>query len=280
MKGSGNSFKDFAFILPSLIGVSIFVFIPFCDVVCRSFTSVTGNVFTGLTNYKMLFTNEAFRLAVRNTGRFILICVPILLLLSLLIANTVYFGKVKSFRNICLLPMAVPIASLVFVWKIIFHKNGLINSWFELETDWINSANAFWVLAASYLWKNLGYYVVLWIAGLDGIPESQYEAASIDGAGHMHKFYYITLPGLAPMMSTTLILALTGTLKSYREAYLLAGEYPNQSIYMIQHLFHNWFRDMSIEKMAAGAVIIICIFGAVVYPFRKRGGGNDASLAG
>lgn len=273
MKGSSGGFKEFAFIIPSLAGVLIFVFIPFCDVVRRSFTNVTGKAFTGLNNYKVIFTKDAFRLAIMNTGRFIIICVPILLILSLLIANMIYFSRATIFRNICLLPMAVPIATMVFVWKMIFHRNGLFNSWFGFERDWIHSSNAFGVLVASYLWKNTGYYVVLWMAGLSGIPVCQYEAAGIDGAGSMNKFLYITLPGLKPMINTTLILAITGTLKSYREAYLLAGEYPDKSIYMIQHMFHNWFRDMSVDKMAAGAVIIVCVFAVVVYPFRKKGGG-------
>lgn len=269
-----NALKNFMFLVPSLIGVSIFVFLPFSDVIRRSFTDVSGSAYIGLENYEKLLNNTAFILALKNTGRFIGICVPVLLGLSLLIANFIYFGKFKFSQNIYLLPMAVPIASLVFVWKMIFHKNGLINSWIGAETDWINSSYAFGVLILSFIWKNLGYYIVLWIAGLGGIPGSIYEAAAIDGAGHINKFRYITLPGLRPMISATVILALTSALKSYREAYLLAGEYPNQSIYMIQHVFHNWYRDMSIEKMCAGAVIIVLVFATIVYPFRKREAGS------
>lgn len=269
-----DTFKNFIFLVPSLIGVSIFVFLPFTDVVRRSFTDVSGSSFIGLENYERLLDNTAFILALKNTGRFIGTCVPLLLGLSLLIANFIYFGKFKISQNIYLLPMAVPIASLVFVWKMIFHKNGLINSWIGTEIDWINSSYAFVVLVLSFIWKNLGYYIVLWIAGLGGIPRSIYEAAAIDGAGHLNKFRYITLPGLRPMISATVILALTSALKSYREAYLLAGEYPDQSIYMIQHVFHNWYRDMSIEKMCAGAVVIVFVFAAIVYPFRKREAGS------
>lgn len=262
--------KDFAFILPSLAGVSIFVFLPFADVVKRSFTNVTGEMFVGLHNYKIVVENEAFHLAMGNTLRFILVCVPLLLICSLLLANTVYFGMSKIYRNFCLLPMSVPVVSLVFVWKMVFHRNGLINSFFDIETDWLNSSYAFWILVITFLWKNMGYYVVLWLAGFQGIPKSLYEASNVDGAGVLPTFWHITLPGLKPMFSATLILAITGSLKSYRECYLLAGEYPDKSIYMIQHLFHNWFRDMSVEKMSASAVVIVCIFAVVVYPFRKK----------
>lgn len=145
---------------------------------------------------------------------------------------------------------------------------------FHLEIDWIHSSYAFAVLVFSFLWKNTGYYVILWIAGLQGIPDSLYEAASIDGAGAWGKFRYITLPCLTSVASMAVVLAVTGCFKSYREAYLLAGEYPDKSIYMIQQLFHNWFREMSLEKMAACAVILVLLFTILVYPFRKRDGGK------
>lgn len=270
--------KDFMFILPSLVGVSIFVFFPFADVVKRSFTNVTGQMFVGFQNYKTVFENEAFHLAMGNTLKFILICVPLLLICSLLLANIVFLGTAKLYKNFCLLPMAVPVVSLVFVWKMVFHRNGLINSYFSVQVDWLNSSFAFWVLVTTFLWKNMGYYVVLWLAGLESIPKSLYEAANVDGAGVCSTFWHITLPGLKPMFSAALILAITGSLKSYRECYLLAGEYPDKSIYMIQHLFHNWFRDMSVEKMSASAVVIVCIFIVIVYPFRKKGGGNLESF--
>lgn len=265
-----GSMKDFAFVWPSLAGVSLFVFLPFADVAKRSFTNITGETFVGFQNYKTVFKNEAFHLAMGNTLKFILVCVPLLLVCSLLLANIVYFGTAEYYRNFCLLPMAVPVVSLVFVWKMLFHRNGIINSCFGMGTDWLNSSYAFWILVTTFLWKNVGYYVVLWLAGLEAIPKSLYEAANVDGAGVCSTFWHITLPGLKPMFSATLILAIIGTLKSYRECYLLAGEYPDKSIYMIQHLFHNWFRDMSVEKMSASAVVIVCVFIVIVYPFRKR----------
>ncbi len=266
--------REILFLAPSLIGVSVFVLIPFVDVVRRSFTDVTGKAFVGFQNYRTVAGNQAFRLAMGNTVRFLMVCVPLLLAVSLLMAQLAYFGKSRVYPKVCLLPMAVPIVSLAFVWKILFHANGMVNSYLGTSVDWLNSSYAFAVLVASFLWKNMGYYVVLWATGLEGIPKSLYEAASLDGAGAAAKFFHITLPGLRPMASAALVLAVTGTLKSYREAYLLAGEYPDQSIYMIQHVFHNWFRDMSMEKMAASAVAVAIAFAVMVYPFRKKGGGN------
>ena len=79
------------------------------------------------------------------------------------------------------------------------------------------------------------------------------------------------------MVSAALVLALTGALKSYREAYLLAGEYPDKSIYLMQHMFHNWFRDMSVEKMAASAVVAVAVFAVMVYPLRRLCGNAQSA---
>ncbi len=283
MKRRPGNVQDFLFLLPSLAGVFVFVFLPFADVVRRSFTNATGRAFVGFDNYKMVARNPAFCLAMGNTGRFLLVCVPLLLIISLLLANIIFFvgsGAKRQWqfsRNVCLLPMAVPVASLIFVWKMAFHRNGLINTSLDISVDWLNSSYAFWVFAVTFLWKNMGYYVVLWLAGLAAIPRERYEAASVDGAGALGRFYFITLPGLRPMCSAAFILAVTASLKSYRESYLLAGEYPDKSIYMVQHLFHNWFRDMSVEKMSAGAVILACIFAALAWPFRKKASGSFES---
>lgn len=276
MKGQNRSYV--VFLLPSLLGVSVFVLLPFLDVVRRSFMDVSGDEFCGLKNYQRVFSNQAFCLALGNTGKFLAVSVPLLLLLSLALANLVYFGETKFYRNVCLLPMAIPVASLAFVWKMIFHRYGLLNSFLGLSTDWLNSSHAFGVLTASFLWKNTGYYTVLWLTGLEQIPGSLYEAAALDGAGVFAKFWYVTLPGLRPMASAAFILALTGAFKTFREAWLLAGEYPDTSIYMIQHVFHHWFRDMSMEKMSASAVVLVCIFAVMVYPFRKKGGGNPDTV--
>ena len=121
--------------------------------------------------------------------------------------------------------------------------------------DWMNSEGAFGVLVFSYIWKNLGYDIVLWIAGLSGISENIYEAARVDGAGELKCFLYITLPNLLPSLYTISVLSLLNSFKVFREAYLLAGDYPHESIYMMQHLFNNWFRDLDLDKMAAAAVV-------------------------
>ncbi len=249
------------FILPSFIGVSIFVLIPFMDVIRRSFTEAISGEWVGINNYKTIFTNPAFRLAAGNTIRFVAICIPILIILSLVIA--VFLHRQKKFGSLLktsfLIPMAIPVASIVLLWRLLFDNHGILNGFIQsiggTTVDWMNSKHSFWILVFSYVWKNLGYDIVLWVAGLSGISESIYEAARVDGAGEWKCFCKITVPNLLPSLFTIAVLSFLNSFKVFREAYLVAGDYPDQSMYLLQHLLNNWFRDLSLDKMAAAAVV-------------------------
>lgn len=261
------------FLMPSIAGIAIFVLLPFADVIRRSFLDAMGRRFLGIDNFKLVLKNEAFRLAARNTARFLAICLPLLLLFSLLLALLLYNQKTyaKFLKTSFLIPMAIPIASVVLLWKLLFHKNGLLNVLLlavgRTEVDFMNSEKAFYVLVFSYLWKNSGYDMVLWLTGLNGIEEQLYEAAGVDGAGGFAKFRYITLPQLVPTISMLCILSFVNSFKVFREAYLISGDYPHKSIYMLQHLFNNWFTNLDMQKLCAGAVLCVLVFFLVIVLF-------------
>lgn len=257
----------YSFLLPSLCGVLFFSLIPFGDVVRRSFlTAVTGE-FKGLENYRTIFHNEAFLLAAKNTVRFALCCLPLLvgigLWIAVLLADHV---KLRALKSVYLLPMAIPSATVVLVWKMLFDKSGLFNGFLSgvseaaglsagFEMDYMETGAAFWVLVASYIWKNLGYTVTLWLAGLLSIPQELKEAAAVDGAKKGQIFRKVIFPQLLPNLYTITVLSFLNSFKVFREAYLVAGSYPHESIYLLQHLFNNWFVDLSLDKMAAAAVV-------------------------
>lgn len=258
------------FLLPSLIGVSIFVLIPFGDAVRRSFFDALGGGFVGWRNFEQVINNSAFRLAAGNMGKFLILCLPPLVIGSLLLAQMVARLRLPTrlFRTAFLLPMAIPVASVVLLWQAMFHQDGLLNNLLHIfgvqGQDWINSEWAIWVLVISYLWRNLGYDVILWLAGLSAISPELYEAAKTDGAGGWQSFRYITLPLLKPTAFTVLVLSLLNSFKVFREAYLVAGNYPAESIYLPQHLFNNWFLSFELQKICAGAVIVALFMLVVV----------------
>lgn len=264
------------FLAPSLAGVVLFVLAPFAETLRRSVTDTMGRRFVGLANYTAVLGNDAFRLAVKNTARFIGICVPLLQVLSLALALALRTKALKNtpwgevYRTTFLLPMALPVASLALLWRVLFAQGGLINAALGTSCDFMGTDAAFWVLIATYLWKNIGYDSILWSSGLDGISTELYEAAAVDGAGAWRQFTAITLPNLLPTLAVTAVLSLLNTFKVFREAYLVAGAYPQQSIYLLQHLFNNWFLALDLPRLSAAAVMMAAVLGAVIALFLKR----------
>ena len=185
----------FIFMAPSLAGVALFVLAPFMDVFKRSFTTAVTGKYTGVDNYKTIFQNQAFLVALSNTIRFTLVCIPLLVLIGFLVAFPL--GRLKNaglVKSVYLFPLAMPTATIVMVWKMFFYKQGFLNlflskigewtcAWGEIHKDYLGTEAAFWVLVFSYIWKNTGYTVVLWLAGILSIPEELIEASKVDGAG-------------------------------------------------------------------------------------------------
>ncbi len=273
------------FLAPSLAGVAVFMGFPFLDAVSRSFRDAMGTRFVGLDNYRAVLDNSAFRLAAGNTVRFLAACMPLLLAgslgLALLLSRRAQIyekmpvkrgdtGGCRLIRTTLVLPMAVPAASMVLIWKVLLCPEGVLNQALSRATgtvwqvDWAFSSWAFPALAATYLWKHTGYDMILWLAGLQGISGDLYEAARIDGAGAWQELRYITLPQLKGTFCLVGILSLANSFRVYREAYLLAGSYPDSSVYLIPHLFAHWFLNLDVQKMTAAAVMMTGVFLAPV----------------
>lgn len=249
------------------------------DVIRRSFVQMVSGRFCGLENYRIVLHNHAFLLAVKNTLRFLLVCLPLLLGISLVLAfllhawQMVFHQKLRPLKAAYLVPMAIPAASLVLLWKLMFDKHGFVNGILHLcgihAVDWMNTGATFFVLVFSYIWKNLGYTMVLWLAGLSSISPDLYEAAEMDGAGRMTQFFKITLPLIRPLIFTIVVLSFLNSFKVFREAYLVAGNYPQKDMYLLQHLFNNWFTDLSVDKMAAGSVLLALVITVFVLLLQK-----------
>ena len=261
-----------AFLGPSLAGFLLFYLIPFGAVVYYSFidTPVQGR-FVGLDNYKLLWESASFRKAFGNSLAFAGVSVPILFAFSLALAMllTEAMPLRRTFRTLFLLPLVVPVASIALVWQALFHWNGAINSlfasWGAQPIDWMNSRWSFAVMVVVYIWKNIGYNMVLFLAGLANIPVEQREAASIDGAGPWRRFLAITWPGLAPVSFFVIVMSVVGSFKVFRETYLVAGAYPNDAIYTLQHFMNNNFQNLDYSKLTSAAVLLAIVIGAAVF---------------
>ena len=258
------------FLLPSLLGVMIFIFIPFLDSVRKSFFTAVSEKFIGAKNYEVIMKNDAFALAVKNTALFTAVCIPALIIISFFLSYMITKIKcIRLIKSVLLFPLAIPTAAMVLIWQILFSDNGYINnilvSTGHGSVSFLSSKTAFWVLVGSYIWKNLGYTVILWVTGIMKISGSVIEAAKVDGAGEADILFRIIIPNLKPTLYTITIISFLNSFKVFREAFLVAGAYPHDSIYLLQHLFNNWFINMDLDKMAAAAVLVFSvIFAAIV----------------
>ncbi|MDL2219521.1 sugar ABC transporter permease [Ruminococcaceae bacterium OttesenSCG-928-O06] len=272
------------FLAPSLAGVCVFVLVPFVETVRRSFFNVLGNRFQGLSNYISVFQNPGFRMAAANTARFVAICVPLLILISMLMAVLVRRLKPeigKWFKTTYLVTMAIPVASVVLLWKALFANNGimnniLVNVFDASPVSFMSTDAAFWVLIFTYLWKNCGYDMILWLAGFDNINAGLYEAARVDGANEWQVFIHVTLPGLLPTLFLITVLSLINTFKVFREAYLVGGAYPeSNSIYLLQHLFNNWYTQLDVSRLCAAAVLLAVVLLGIILLLKRAWGDEE-----
>lgn len=270
------------FLLPSLAGVCVFVLAPFLDVIRRSFLTAVTRQWAGLKNYQAVLENQAFRLAVKNTLRFTLVCLPLLIGLGLLLAAELSRLKnIQWMKFLFLFPLAMPAAAVVLVWKMLFSGQGFLNSWLcswfpgREPVDYMGTGAAFWVLVFSYIWKNLGYTVVLWLAGIFSVSPHMTEAARIDGAGEWQCFWRVIFPNLRGSLYTITVLSFLNSFKVFREAYLVAGSYPHESIYLLQHLFNNWFVNLELDKMAAAAVSIGLVLFLIILILQRLWDGKE-----
>lgn len=260
-----------AFLLPSIAGSALFFGAPLFETARRSLTDDVGNRFVGLGNYAAVLTSEAFRLAAGNTAAFMAISVPALLALSLgcallLRRSSAVTSLVKS---ILLLPIALPVCAIALLISFAFGPEGWVNGALASigidPVDWLGGPAAFGVLIVEYLWKNLGYATVLWLAALATIPERLEGAARLDGASRWQRLTRITLPLLAPTVPVLVLLSVVNAFKIYCEAYLVAGSYPPQSIYLLPHLLNNWFADLSLGKLAAASMLLLAAFALLAF---------------
>lgn len=253
-------------ILPSLIGVLIFFLIPFGIVIYYSLiTNPVTQEFAGIDNYVKLFNTVAFKRAATNTAMFSLISVPLAVILSLALAVMLEDeipGK-SIFRTFFLSPLMVPTASVVLVWQVLFHTHGTLNQMIEAFNgtgiDWMKSSCGQIIIIFMFLWKNIGYNMILFMSALAGIPRDIIEVAELEGASKWYQFIHIKLRYLSPTMLFVLILSLINSFKIFREVYLLTGDYPYDKMYMLQHFMNNTFNSLDYQKLSAAAVLFSLI---------------------
>lgn len=276
----------YLFLAPNLIGFIIFMLIPFLYAFYISFFNwdgITEMQFTGLRNYVKLITNEGFRISFVNTLYYTLLNVPLIIIFGLglaLAVNTI--TKCKAlFRTVFFLPNIVTVVSIVIVWQAFYHPVygplTMILKALGVENtpQWISDPKwAMICIIIMSIWINAGYYMIIFLAALNNVPESYYEAAEIDGAGKISRFFNITLPMISPSMFFAIIIAIINSFKVFDQVALLTQGGPGRSTnVLVYYVYQQSFKYYKFGEASAAAFILfalILIITVIQYSMQEK----------
>jgi multiple sugar transport system permease protein len=274
--------EPYLYLLPTLIGLALFSAGAVAVSFLMSFTHwdiITTPEWIWLENYITLWQSDLFWEVVWNTVYFILLAVPLSVVASLalaLAANTTLKGIV-FFRTAYFLPVVSSMIAVALVWSWIYNPEyGLLNYLLDLffgirGPAWLDSTS--WALPAMVIvtvWKGLGYSMVIFLAGLQNIPQDLYHAATIDGAGVWKKFRHITLPMLSPTTFFVIVITLINSFQVFEQTYVLTKGGPaNSTLTMSYYIYQNAFQFFQMGKAAAlSYVLFAAIFVVTLIQFR------------
>ena len=270
-----RSATGLAFIMPSLIGFLVFTFVPvvisfflsFCD--WNFMSGFEGIKFSGLSNYIKLFSDDWFLSSYKNNIIFTVVTVPTLIALGLVIAtimNKYIFGG-GAVRTMFFIPYICSVVAVCSVWMVLFQPSyGPINQvlmklGMENPPKWL--ADYDWSLISImivYIWQQVGYYAIVFLAAIKGVPGELYEAASLDGAGAIRSFFNVTVPMVAPTTFFLFIMGIIGSFKVFDQISVLTQGGPgNSSSVMAFYVYRTAFEyyDMGYANTLAWALFVL-----------------------
>ncbi len=286
-----SSSAAFVFLAPALISIFVFFFIPviasfvisFTDFNIYTLASWSNLHFVGFDNYSLLFNDPLFWKALGNTFYFVVVAGPLSVGVSLGAAMLLNSRLVKFksiFRLAYFIPVVTTLVAVAIVWRFIYHpKFGALNFFLSFlgvgEIDWLGDPD--WAMPAIILmavWKNFGYNMIIFIAGLQNIPIYLYEAAEIEGAGAWQKFKSITLPMLVPTTLFISIITMIGFFQLFAEPYVMTQGGPlDSTLSIVQYMYREGFRWWNMGYSAALAFILfIIIFSGTLIQFKLQKG--------
>ncbi|WP_439655316.1 carbohydrate ABC transporter permease [Waterburya agarophytonicola] len=272
-----DSVAAWLFIAPALILLSIFLFYPIAYLLYLSFTTgsftVSGIEWVGVRNYLRLFTDADFWQVMVNTTYFTLATVipTIIIPLGLAVLLNKSFALRGFLRAAYFIPSITSLVAVGLAFRWLFQTEGPINNillqWGLEPIAWLSSTTwAMPVLILLSSWKQLGFNLVVFLAGLQVIPQSRYEAAELDGANDWAKFWYITLPGLRPTLVFAVLTTAIFTLRSFEQVYIITGGGPlNSTNLLVYYIYEQAFSRFEFGYAAAAATILLLIAFVFVY---------------
>lgn len=260
------------FVLPTVIGLMILNIIPIFNTISQSFFKTgdfgKGNIFIGFANYQKLLSDPLVLKAIVNTVQYAVIEVPFSIFIALVLASMLS-GKRRGrsiYRTIFFLPMVAAPAAIAMVWRWLYNTDfGLINNIFHIKINWISDPKiSIFSIAVIGIWSVIGYNIVLFIAGLQEIPQDYYEAARIDGASPIHQFFQITIPLLSPTLFFVAVTRIIGALQVFDFIYMIMDR-TNPALNDTQSLVYLFYKYSFRERnLGYGATIVMILLVLII----------------
>lgn len=288
----GEALQSYVFLAPTLFVILLFLIGPIFYAIFLSFHKVqllgtTSYDFVGLKNFTNILGDFRAKIALWNTAKYVMIVVPCQTILALVLAATLNAGMKgeKFFRIVYFLPTLTSSAVLTLIFMWMYNQNGLINkvlAFVNLPTyNWINDPSiALYAIMLMNIWSTAPFFMVIYLAALQDIPESLYEAAEIDGASAVKKFLYITVPQLKPVTSFVIIMGLIGTFQLFDQSYIFSGGSggPNNSTLTVVLLIYQYaFKNLGTMGYAAALAFVLAIV-ILIATMIQRKFSNEESL--
>lgn len=278
-----RNLTGWAFLLPAALLIFVFCFYPMVQALILSFQKGTGSAVqpAGFANYVRILKDATFQQCLFNTIFYFVIQVPIMLILALILAQLLNSPDIKGkgiYRTMIFLPCATSLVSYSMIFKSLFANDGLVNrvlSTVGIPTvDWFQNAwAARWVIVIALVWRWTGYNMVFYLAGLQNIDYSIYEAARIDGASPFQQFVHLTIPLLKPTILLTAIMSTSGTLQLFDESVNLTAGGPGKVTMTLTHYIYNIsFVETPKFNYAAALSVFILVVVAVLSAIQMKVG--------
>ena len=263
----------YLFLLPALLILGLTVFWPAVQAFALSFTRYEYDLtqtpqWIGLANFRRLWADPVFWLTIKNTLLYLVGVVPVLVLVPLALAILVnrQLRGINWFRMSFYTPVVISMVVAGIVWKAFYADNGLINQWLKQlgltnGIPWLTSPNlAIWSVMVVTIWKGLGYYMVIYLAGLQAIPPELYEAAAIDGSDGFVKHWDITVPLMRPYLFLVAVISAISATKVFEEVYIMTGGGPlNSSKTVVYYIYERAFQDLDISYACTIGLILFLV---------------------
>ncbi|MCA0970585.1 sugar ABC transporter permease [Halobacillus litoralis] len=268
-----RKFTPLMFLLPGCVILGAFIFYPMIQAIWLSFTDYNmiqqNPNFVGVANYKELFADELFWKVLGQTLLYLIIVVPALVFLPIFLAILVnqQLKGITFFRSIYYLPVVTSMVVVGIAWKWMYADQGVLN--FILQSlgivddpvHWLTSTStSLFAIMAVTVWKGLGYYMVIYLAGLQAIPSNLYEAADIDGASKWKQIIHITIPLLMPSIMIVTIMSSISAMKVFEEIYVMTQGGPlNSSMTLVYYIYNQAFDSLEMGYASAAGVILFIV---------------------